>query len=161
VCAAVDPTELDLESCLACRIVEGDVVPPGGVVFRTHGFVVHGFAEKSPLPGWLVVTATRHTRAVYELNDVEAELLGPLTVQVMKAQRAALGAEHVYAFAIGDQLHHMHLHLVPRFKDTPPRLRGRGCFDFGPQDHAGDEKIEAAAQAVRAFLEAQHHKERE
>ncbi len=154
----MDAPEPDFDACLACRIVEGDVVPPGGVVLRTHGFVVHGFAERSPLPGWLVVTAARHTRAVYELNEVEAEVLGPLTVRVMKAQRAALGAEHVYAFAIGDLLHHTHLHLVPRFSDTPARLRGRGCFDFGPADAVPEEKIEAAAQAVRAFLEAQHHR---
>jgi diadenosine tetraphosphate (Ap4A) HIT family hydrolase len=70
----------------------------------------------------------------------------------MRAQLAALGAEHVYAFAIGDVLHHFHLHLVPRFADTPQRLRGRGAFDARPEDALPSWRIVAAAEAVRRAL---------
>jgi diadenosine tetraphosphate (Ap4A) HIT family hydrolase len=72
---------------------------------------------------------------------------------VVRAQRAALGAEHVYAFALGDVLRHFHLHLVPRCADTPERLRGRRCFEAMPGEARPSGEIEAAAAAVRAALE--------
>ncbi len=135
--------------CLACRIVAGEVRPPGGIVWRGDGLTVHGLADPCPIPGWLVLTSDRHARALDDLEPGELAALGPAAARVMRAQRAALGAEHVYAFAIGDALHHFHLHLVPRFADTPARLRGRGCFDARAEDALPGWRIVAAAEAVR------------
>ena len=70
----------------------------------------------------------------------------------MAAQRSVLHAEHVYAFAIGDVLHHFHLHLVPRFASTPERLRGRHCFEGLPGDMLPAEAVERAARAVAESL---------
>ena len=135
--------------CLACRIVAGEVRPAGGIVWRGDGLTVHGLADPCPIPGWLVLTSDRHARALDDLEPGELAALGPAAARVMRAQRAALGAEHVYAFAMGDALHHFHLHLVPRFADTPVRLRGRGCFDARAEDALPGWRIVAAAEAVR------------
>jgi len=135
--------------CLACRIVAGEVRPAGGIVWRGDGLTVHGLADPCPIPGWLVLTSDRHARALDDLEPGELAALGPAAARVMRAQRAALGAEHVYAFAMGDALHHFHLHLVPRFADTPVRLRGRGCFDARTEDALPGWRIVAAAEAVR------------
>jgi diadenosine tetraphosphate (Ap4A) HIT family hydrolase len=70
----------------------------------------------------------------------------------MRAQREVLGAEHAYAFAIGDVLRHFHLHLVPRFPQTPQRLWGRAAFDATPADHRPAEELESAARALAAAL---------
>jgi diadenosine tetraphosphate (Ap4A) HIT family hydrolase len=138
--------------CLACRIVRGEVRPAGGIVWRGDGFTVHGLADPCPIPGWLVLTSDRHARALYDLEAAELAALGPAAARVMRAQRAALAAEHVYAFAIGDALHHFHLHLVPRFAETPARLRGRGAFDARPDDALPGWRVVAAAEAVRRAL---------
>ena len=138
--------------CLACAIARGEVRPPGGVVWREDGFVVHGLADPSPLRGWMVVTSERHVRAFDDLGPDELGRLGPLAARVARAQRAALGAEHVYAFALGDVLRHFHLHLVPRYPDTPDRLRGRRCFEASLADARPAGEIEAAAAAVRDAL---------
>jgi GAF domain-containing protein len=90
---------------------------------------------------------------MYDLDDREAAALGAIAARVMRAQRAALGAEHVYAFAIGDVLHHCHLHLVPRYADTPQRLRGRGCFDSRREDALPAWRIVAAAETLRRALD--------
>ena len=140
------------DPCLACEIVRGAVRPPGGDVVRTGRLLVHGFALASPIPGWLVLTSTRHARALYDLDQDEASEVGSLAARVMRAQRDALGAEHVYAIALGDQLRHFHLHLVPRFAETPERLRGRGAFDARPEDARAVEEIEAAAAKVSRAL---------
>jgi diadenosine tetraphosphate (Ap4A) HIT family hydrolase len=138
--------------CIGCRIARGEGALPGGVLRREGGFVLHAVADASPLRGWLVLTSERHARAWYDLDDGELAALGPLAARVMAAQRAALGAEHVYAFAIGDVLRHFHLHLVPRYRDTPERLRGRRCFEGRPEDALPADVLGDAAQAVARSL---------
>lgn len=140
------------ETCLGCAIVTGKRSVPGGVLLREGGFALHVLADPSPLRGWLVLTSERHARAWYDLSPAEAAALGPLAARVMAAQRAALAAEHVYAFAIGDVLHHFHLHLVPRFAGTPERLRGRHCFEPQPGDLLSEEEIVRAAGDVAKAL---------
>ena len=138
--------------CLACRIVAGELRPAGGIVWRGDGLTVHAHADPSPIRGWLVVTSDRHARALYDLAPAELAAVGPVAARVMNAQRGALGAEHVYAFALGDVLRHFHLHLVPRFADTPSRLRGRGAFEARPEDALPAWQVVAAAEAVRRAL---------
>ncbi len=141
-----------MTGCVLCRVVAGTEPVPGGVLLREAGFALHAVAAPSPVRGWLVLTSLRHARAVYDLDEAEASALGPLMAKVMRAQLQALGAEHVYAFAIGDAVHHCHLHLVPRFADTPSQLRGAGVFS-APADAALDEATLAdAARAVKAAL---------
>jgi diadenosine tetraphosphate (Ap4A) HIT family hydrolase len=144
----------DAQSCAGCDLVSGARTPPGGVLLREGGLVLHAFLDPTPLRGWLVLTSERHARAWYDLRPSELAALGPLTARVMTAQREALGAEHVYAFAIGDVLRHFHLHLVPRYPDTPARLRGRGCFDGRPEDALPEAEVLDAVRAVAARLTA-------
>jgi diadenosine tetraphosphate (Ap4A) HIT family hydrolase len=139
-------------SCLACRIVRGEHAPPGGVLLRAGGFVLHAVADATPLRGWLVLTGERHARALDHLDAAALAALGPLAARVVAAQRAALGAEHVYAFSIGDAVRHFHLHLVPRFADTPERLLGRRCFEGRPEDMLAEAEVVRAARAVAAAL---------
>jgi diadenosine tetraphosphate (Ap4A) HIT family hydrolase len=138
--------------CLACEIVAGRLATPGGLVLREAGFTVHALADPTPLAGWLVLTSDRHARALYDLEEVEAAALGRVAARVMRAQRQALDAEHVYAFAIGDVLRHFHLHLVPRYADTPARLRGRGCFEGRPEEMLPTDAAGGAIAKVRAAL---------
>jgi diadenosine tetraphosphate (Ap4A) HIT family hydrolase len=138
--------------CLACEIVAGSRALPGGILWRGEGLVLHALADPTPLPGWLVLTSERHARAWYDLESAELAALGPAAARVMAAQRVALHAEHVYAFAIGDVLQHFHLHLVPRYAGTPERLRGRRCFEGTPGDMIPAEDVERAALAVAREL---------
>jgi diadenosine tetraphosphate (Ap4A) HIT family hydrolase len=140
------------QPCTACELLAGRRSVPGGLTRPGGGLVLHALDGPCPIPGWLVLTAERHCRAIHDLDAGAAASLGPLAQQVARAQRSALGAEHVTLFAIGEQLHHFHLHLVPRYADTPARLRGRGAFDAAPADARGEEELAAAARAVSAVL---------
>lgn len=142
------------DPCLGCAIVSGTHRPVGGIIARAPGLVLHGVAAPSPVPGWVVISSERHARALYDIEETAARELGPFAARVMRAQRQALGAEHAYAFAIGDVLRHFHLHLVPRFPNTPPRLWGRAAFDAPPADHCSPEELEAAARTLAAALAA-------
>lgn len=138
--------------CTACDVLSGARAVPGGIVLRHGGFALHALDGPSPLAGWLVLTAERHCRAVYDLDPAATAALGPLVHRVMRAQREVLGAEHVYLFAIGDLLHHCHLHLVPRYLATPERLRGRGAFEARPEDGRPAGELAEAARLVAEAL---------
>ncbi len=139
-------------SCIGCDLAQGSRSVPGGILLRDGGFALHAAADPTPILGWLVLTSERHATAWYDLDEREAAALGGLAAREMRAQRSALGAEHVYAFAIGDVLRHFHLHLVPRFAGTPERLRGRRCFEATPADALPRGDVERAAHAVAAAL---------
>jgi diadenosine tetraphosphate (Ap4A) HIT family hydrolase len=140
------------QPCPACELVAGRRAVPGGILWRGDGFALHALTDPTPLPGWLVLTSERHARAWYDLDPAELAGLGPAAARVMAAQRAALHADHVYALAIGDVLHHFHLHLVPRFAGTPERLRGRRCFDGLPDEMIPAGEVARAALAVAEAL---------
>ncbi len=142
------------ESCIACEIVGGRRPTPGGVLLREGGFTLHALADPTPLPGWVVLTSDRHARAWPDLEAGALSALGPLAARVMGAQRGALGAEHVYAFSIGDAVRHFHLHLVPRYADTPERLRGRRCFEGQPEDMLPEAAVEQAVRVLARALRA-------
>lgn len=137
-----------LESCIACEIAAGARPTPGGILLREGGFVLHALADPSPLRGWVVLTSERHARAWPDLDPAALAALGPLAARVMAAQRSMLGAEHAYAFSIGDAVRHFHLHLVPRYADTPERLRGRRCFEGLAEDMLDERDLAAAATAI-------------
>jgi diadenosine tetraphosphate (Ap4A) HIT family hydrolase len=138
--------------CTACELLAGRRGVPGGILWRGGGLALHALDGPCPIPGWMVLTAERHCRALYDLDAEATASLGQVAQEVMQAQRAALGAEHVYAFAIGDLLHHFHLHLVPRHAGTPQRLRGRGAFDATPAEACPTDELAAAARLVAEAL---------
>jgi diadenosine tetraphosphate (Ap4A) HIT family hydrolase len=138
---------------MACELLAGRRQVPGGLAWRGGGLALHALDGPCPIPGWLVLTAERHCRALYDLDAEAAANLGPVAQRVAAAQRNALGAEHVYAFAIGDVLHHFHLHLVPRYAATPQRLRGRGAFDASPAEARDPGEVAAAARLVAEALD--------
>lgn len=133
-------------TCPACHLDEEKVL------LRQHGFLLQVVAQPTPVRGWLVLTSERHARAWYDLSNEEAAALGPLARRVMNAQRQALQAEHVYALALGDVLEHFHLHLVPRFADTPAHHRGRAAFDAPVSEAIAAAEVQAAALAVQRAL---------
>ncbi len=148
-CAMADDPN---DPCVACAIARGDLRPPGGVLWRGDGLLLHGLAGATPIAGWSVLTTARHARALDDLDAAELAAIGPAAARAMRAQRLALGAEHVYAFALGDVLRHFHLHLVPRYPGTPERLRGRRCFEGRPEDALPDDALAAAARSVGRAL---------
>jgi histidine triad (HIT) family protein len=138
--------------CVGCEIVAGRQTTPGGFVHQTEHFVVHALAGASPIAGWMVLTSRVHARGIYDLPDEALSAIGPLAARVMKEQKKALGAEHVYAMAIGDALLHSHLHLIPRYLDTAAQLRGCGAFRASPEMMLTFEAVSSAAVELARAL---------
>ncbi len=145
--------DLSTGTCIQCEVAQGARKPPGGLILETPLFVAHALLAPCSIEGWVVLAPRRHARWWWELSEEESRELGPLARRILLAQQRVLGAEHGYAFAIGDVLHHMHLHLVPRYPGTPKHLRGRGAFDARPDEMLPEERVSAAVQKLASGLQ--------
>ena len=99
-------------SCLACALTTGDVVLPGGVLHRGHGWLVEHCVGPLGL-GTLIVKPVRHVVAMADLTDDEAVELGPLLRLAARVAGKIVGAEQVYvclwshADAVPGHLHYV------------------------------------------------------
>jgi histidine triad (HIT) family protein len=78
--------------------------------------------------------------------------VGWWSTRASRALREVAGAEHVYAYVIGDEVPHLHVHLKPRFPGTP-REYWWTRVDKWPQARRGDAKaIETLVRELRGYL---------
>lgn len=149
------------EDCITCRLNRGEMTgSPGGILYRDHLWVLEHAIEPIPLVGWLVLKTYRHVEAFADLADEEAVTFGPLTRRITRAMTAVLHPEKVYLslYAEARDFPHLHVHLIPRFADTPPDHRGPGIFQYlsaavrsGENGGAVEAAARVAAQ-IRAAL---------
>jgi len=66
----------------------------------------------------------RHVPGLPDLTDDEAKALGLLVARLSRALKASEGAEHIYAFSIGDRVPRVHIHVVPRYPGAPSKYWG-------------------------------------
>ena len=101
--------------CLACQILAGSVVVPGGIIAENpwwsadHCLGAYGV-------GSVVIKSRAHRETLADLTPNEATSLGPFLQQVTAAIAQALGAERVYVNSWVDQPpYHIHFVLQPRY----------------------------------------------
>jgi diadenosine tetraphosphate (Ap4A) HIT family hydrolase len=106
---------LKSQTCLSCEVVQRNRDVLGGAILETAHFHAHQDVAY-PIPGLVILAARRHFYCLDELSDEEANDLMALLRRIRKAQRQALGIDHVYYFYNEDTSHHFHMWLVPRYE---------------------------------------------
>jgi diadenosine tetraphosphate (Ap4A) HIT family hydrolase len=149
--------EMDHPDCFICRKHRGMVAVPGGALFEDH-LVYAGHAQirdgqPAAYLGYLMLEPKRHALGLADLTDEEAQALGLLAARLSRALIASQGAEHVYAFVLGDRVPHVHLHLVPRYPGAPEEYRGVRVDDWPQAPRGGLQEIEALCTRLRDHLE--------
>jgi diadenosine tetraphosphate (Ap4A) HIT family hydrolase len=146
--------ETPVLGCLACDVLSGRVVAPGGVIYEDDHWVVDHSTSPVVLTGFVIIKPKRHVEHVGELNDAEAAALGPLLRDVSCAVRTALGAEKVYACSFGEAVGHVHWYVVPRYAGMPAQGPAVVQMMFSAEHPwaASDEAAAEAADKVRAAL---------
>jgi diadenosine tetraphosphate (Ap4A) HIT family hydrolase len=106
-------------SCVSCRTLAGQLVPPGGIVYDTTHWVV--FLRSRPLltPGQGFIVLKRHCEDVAELTAEEAATLGKVMHCTAKAYVQALAPERLHFGLYTEDIRHIHLHVLPRTRALP------------------------------------------
>ncbi|MPZ15114.1 MAG: HIT domain-containing protein [Chloroflexi bacterium] len=147
-----------VERCGTCRANRGEFQNSGGVIYQDRLWRLEHCIEPIPVAGWLVLKPLRHVEAFADLTEEEAESFGPLVRLATRAMREVLQPAKVYVclFSESEGFAHIHVHLIPRFAETPHELHGAGVFDL--LRRAGEEQrnlgdVAAAAEVAAAVLE--------
>ncbi|WP_336329489.1 HIT family protein [Haloarcula sp. CGMCC 1.2071] len=111
------------EDCIFCQIVAGDI--PSRTVYEDD--TVFAFLDANPLsPGHtLVIPKAHHERLNDTPADVAGEVLSTLHELVPAVEAAVDAPASTVAFnngeAAGQEVPHVHGHIVPRFEDDGGR----------------------------------------
>lgn len=132
---------------------------PGGWIYHDdlicvgHMLVPEG--KSGVYLGWLLVEPSRHAPELGDLTEAEAERLGGVVSRVSRALRATEGAEKIYALVLGDQVPHLHVHVVARYPGTPREYWGIRLDEWPDAPCGNDDGIAALAQRLRSHLRAE------
>ena len=70
-------------------------------------------------PGFCQVILNRHVKEMTDLPEDEASRLIQIVLAVEAAQRALLSPDKINLASFGNQVPHVHWHVIPRFADDP------------------------------------------
>jgi histidine triad (HIT) family protein len=141
--------------CLICREHDGTVEIPGG--FLIENDVVIAFhcppvpQAESPYLGHVFVTPRRHTPTFAELNSEEAAQVG-VSIAVLSAALKREGATNVYLATIGHSFPHLHVHLLPRWSETPPEVPWHKVDEWEGARRGGSGAVEKMTMRLRSHL---------
>lgn len=124
------------------RIIDGEL--PGRFVWSDDRAVA--FLSIQPMrPGHTLVVPRDEIDHWIDLDPDLAAHLMQVAQAVGRAQNAAFSPRRIGMMIVGDEVPHVHLHLVP--------IDHAGQLSFATVDrHPSDESLDAAADAIRAAL---------
>lgn len=110
-----DPTHTETattKDCAFCSDAGGEIVweePLARVIL----------AGEADHPGFCQVILNRHAREMTDLPEADRSRLMRIVFAVEEAQRSLLSPDKVNLASFGNQVPHVHWHVIPRFKDDP------------------------------------------
>lgn len=138
--------------CEFCDIVRG-VNGTTEVVYRDNHTVA--FSPKDPAtPGHTLVVPTRHVPDIWSLDGTTVDRLAESTIRVARAVKAATGAEGLSVIqsngaAASQTVPHLHVHVVPRWRDDPMGRIWPESRRYSDRDqYEGRLKVKAALAAL-------------
>lgn len=126
---------------------------PGGVVHEDGDLLVAHFPIMeeggTAYRGHMIIEPKRHITRPSELTESEARQIGFLYHRIGGIQEKLLQAEHVYFFRIGDQVPHLHFHVIPRYAGTPKDFRGQKIMEWPDAPRIGSAEIRELSECFR------------
>jgi diadenosine tetraphosphate (Ap4A) HIT family hydrolase len=107
-----------MADCFACEVIAGRISAPGGTIYQDEHWVAdHGLDLL--VRGYVVLKPKRHVHEMADLLPGEAMTFGQAAQTLLSAMRLALGTERIYICSFAETVHHIHLHLLPRYPGMP------------------------------------------
>ncbi len=138
--------------CIFCRIAEHEL--PASIVYEDE--LAMAFLDIQPInPGHILVIPKKHADTLSELSAEEAGIIMQVGQILDRALRVSeLRCDGVNLFladgrAAGQEVHHVHLHVFPRFRGDGFKLR----VDPNRLNQPGRKQLNLHARAVRKALE--------
>ena len=105
----------ELNGCLGCEIVNGNIAPFGGVLYKNKHFTITQDFEL-PIDGFIVISSVRHIEKLTELTFEERGDLMELINKTLSILREHNIAEEYNVILEEKEGYHFHIWLMPRHK---------------------------------------------
>lgn len=137
------------EACAYCD--EGAALDAFGIkIFELPASKLVLFKEQSH-KGRVIVASKHHVSEIVELSEADRNAFFDDVDRVAKALHATFHPDKVNYGAYGDTGHHLHFHLVPKYKDD--EFEWGGTFAMNPDRvHLTDAEYDELAKAIVANL---------
>lgn len=113
------------------------------------GLSVAYLHEDQFFPGWTLVVLKRHATELFELSPEERARLIEEVSRVARALAEEYGALKMNYELLGNQVPHIHWHLVPRVPDDPAPRGPVWLVEHAPKRLGDDELAERLARLRR------------
>lgn len=135
-------------NCAYC--MEGELVAKFGIkICELNASKVYLFKEQSH-KGRVIVASKFHVSEMIELSEEQRNAFFADVNHVAEAIHKAFSPDKVNYGAYGDTGHHLHFHLVPKYKDE---FEWGGTFAMDPkQKTLTDEEYAALIDALKKYL---------
>jgi histidine triad (HIT) family protein len=143
--------------CFICRKHRGEISIPGGAIYADdlvyvgHAQIREG--QTIAYLGYLMVEPKRHVPDLAALTDEEARALMILVTRLSRALKATENAERVYLFVIGENVHHVHIHVVARYAGAPKEYWGARVDEWPAAPRGGTQEMEAICARLHVYLQ--------
>ena len=134
----------------SCKACDGRWPRPDHVIARLRLTTVSLF-EDQYFAGWTVLVLNRHARELFDLPKEDRQELIEEVTQVAKALAEVFQPVKINYGLLGNQLPHIHWHVVPRLHDDPAPLEAVWGVMHEPVRLAAEE-LEARIGLIRSRL---------
>ncbi|MEH7382991.1 HIT family protein [Bacillus sp. JJ1533] len=149
-----------MEDCFICKKHNGLIQTDGETIYEDDyvyvGHIDHN-GEDSYL-GHIMIDLKRHTPSLADMTMEEAKAFGIIMAKVSKALKESEQAEHIYSFVSGNAVPHLHMHIVPRYPNTPEEYWGpMAVYDWPEAPMGNKEQIVQICRRIKSALEDENH----
>ncbi len=141
--------------CVICqKHVDGNTAV-GGAIYQDDLFYLSHYPMDNQGEahfGHLILEPKRHITAMEELSEAEQSRFIQLLTKTHLALKKETKAPRIYTFSIGEQVPHLHIHLIPRYEDTPKEFIGARLMEY-TGDRTGDQmKVGEFTQCLQGYF---------
>lgn len=110
-----DPDEVSSAPRADCVLCNSD----GGRLLWKGAYWRAITPDDPSLPGVVRLVLNRHCSELTQISKVEQTQLFKLLIAIEKSMRSVLRPEKINIASLGNQVAHLHWHIVPRWQDDP------------------------------------------
>ncbi len=139
---------MDKKNCAYC--MEGELLDKFGIkICELEGSKVYLFKEQSHL-GRCIVAHKKHVSEMVELTPEERNIYFEDINKIATALHKAFSPNKINYGAYGDTGHHLHFHLVPKYKDE---FEWGNVFEMNPgKKYLSKEEYAEIIKKIKAYL---------
>lgn len=135
---------------MTCKVCLGEW-PLADHCIADCGLMVAYLHEDQFFPGWSVLVLKEHATELFQLSMKDRRGVIEEVTRLAKALAEVFQPVKVNYALLGNQLPHMHWHVVPRLQEDPAPLEAIWCVKHEPRRLAAEELVDRLG-LIRARL---------